>query len=190
MVTMSPLAMCATSWAKTASISSWVMFCNKPVETATKAEFLKAPVANALGSPSKIPTSGMPIPDLSANFLTVSTNHFSSALLGCAMTWTPELHLATGLLMSKEMKAPPKPMMRAKPNKAVKSKPLGVRKRLTPKTLATTPNTSTTAKLVKTNKIIRFMRNLYPPLSEGQTHNSNVRVARHKIKCRSLIPQN
>ena len=51
MVTMSPLAMCATSCAKTASISSWFMFCNRPVETATKAEFLKAPVANALGSP-------------------------------------------------------------------------------------------------------------------------------------------
>ena len=46
-------------------------------------------------------------------------------------------------------------MMRAKPNKAVKSKPLEVRKRLTPNTLATTPNTNTTARLVSTNKIMQ-----------------------------------
>ena len=187
---MSPLAIWATSCASTASISSWVMFCNKPVETATKAEFLKAPVAKALGSPSKIPTSGMPMPDLSASFFTVSTNHFSSALLGCAMTCTPELHLATGLLMSKEMKAPPKPMMRAKPNKAVKSKPLEVRKRLTPNTLATTPNTNTTARLVSTNKIMRFMRNSDSLPSEGQAHRLNIRGGAHKIKCAALIPQN
>ena len=35
-----------------ASTSSRLMLCSRPVETATSAEFLKAPVANALGSPS------------------------------------------------------------------------------------------------------------------------------------------
>ena len=52
MVTMSPLATCATSWPMTASTSSRVMPRNRPVETATSAEFLNAPVAKALGSPS------------------------------------------------------------------------------------------------------------------------------------------
>jgi len=51
-VTMSPLATCATSWPITASTSSRVMFCSKPVDTATRAEFLNAPVAKALGAPS------------------------------------------------------------------------------------------------------------------------------------------
>ncbi|MNT58140.1 hypothetical protein D3C72_1955580 [compost metagenome] len=52
MVTMSPLATWATSWPITASISSRVMPCSNPVDTATSAEFLNAPVAKALGSPS------------------------------------------------------------------------------------------------------------------------------------------
>src|SRR6476659_7631629 len=43
-VTMSPLAMCATSWPITASTSSRVMPCSRPVETAISALFLKAPV--------------------------------------------------------------------------------------------------------------------------------------------------
>ena len=157
MVTMSPLAMCAISWPITASISSCVMFCSKPVDTATSAESRNAPVAKAFGSPSKIPTSGMPMPDLSANLRTVSTIQASSALAGCEMTFTPEVHLAIGLLISKEMMAPPKPMIKAKPSKAPRLSPLAVRKRFTPSKLATMPSTTTTAKLVKTNKKIRFM---------------------------------
>jgi hypothetical protein len=51
-VTMSPLAMWATSCARTASASSRVMLCNSPVDTATRELFLVAPVAKALGSPS------------------------------------------------------------------------------------------------------------------------------------------
>ena len=51
-VTMSPLATCAISCPSTASTSSWLIDCSRPVDTATSAEFLNAPVANALGSPS------------------------------------------------------------------------------------------------------------------------------------------
>ena len=51
-VTMSPLAMCATSCASTASASSRVMFCSRPVDTATSELLLLAPVAKAFGSPS------------------------------------------------------------------------------------------------------------------------------------------
>ena len=156
---MSPLAMWATSWAMTASTSSWVMFCNKPVDTATKAESRKAPVAKALGSPSKMPTSGMPMPDWSANLRTVSTIQASSALAGWLMTRTPEDILAIHLLMSSEIKAPPKPISKAKPSKAPKLRPLAVKNRFTPNKLATTPNTKTTARLVKTNRKIRFMSN-------------------------------
>ena len=39
-VTMSPLATCATSWPSTASTSSLLIDCSRPVETATSAEFL------------------------------------------------------------------------------------------------------------------------------------------------------
>jgi len=49
---MSPLAMCATSWASTASTSCSVIDCSRPVDTATSDEFLVAPVAKAFGSPS------------------------------------------------------------------------------------------------------------------------------------------
>ena len=51
-VTMSPLATWATSCPITASTSWRCIDCSRPVDTATSAEFLKAPVANALGSPS------------------------------------------------------------------------------------------------------------------------------------------
>ena len=51
-VTMSPFATCAISWPSTASTSSLFIDCSRPVETATSAEFLNAPVANALGAPS------------------------------------------------------------------------------------------------------------------------------------------
>jgi hypothetical protein len=49
---MSPFATCATSWPSTASTSSWLIDCSNPVETATSAEFLNAPVAKAFGAPS------------------------------------------------------------------------------------------------------------------------------------------
>ena len=97
------------------------------MDTATSALFLKAPVANALGSPSKMPTSGMPMPALSANLRTVSTIQRSSAEPLPSMTCTPELHLATGLEISSEMMAPPNPMMKANPSSAPRFRPLAVR---------------------------------------------------------------
>ena len=133
------------------------MPCSKPVETATNEEFLNAPVANAFGAPSKIPTSGMPICALSASLRTVSTIQASSAFCGSLMTRTPELHLATGLLISSEIMAPPKPMTAANPSNMPRFKPCGVRYRFTPSRLATMPSTTTTARLVITNKIMRFM---------------------------------
>ena len=51
-VTMSPLATCDISWPSTASTSSRLMDCISPVETATSASFLNAPVAKALAGPS------------------------------------------------------------------------------------------------------------------------------------------
>jgi hypothetical protein len=49
-VTMSPLAMWATSWAITPSTASSSISCNKPEETATRERFLEGPVANAFTS--------------------------------------------------------------------------------------------------------------------------------------------
>ncbi|MNL56641.1 hypothetical protein D3C87_1801480 [compost metagenome] len=127
------------------------------MDTATSALFLKAPVANAFGSPGKMPTSGIPMPALSAKPRTVSTIQRSSAEPVPSMICTLALHLAMGLLISSEMMAPPNPMISEKPSNAVRLSPLAVRKRLTPSKLATTPNTSTTARLVITNNRIRFM---------------------------------
>src|SRR6266581_4820948 len=84
-VTMSPLATWLISWPSTASISSRFMDSSRPVETATSAEFLKAPVAKALGAPSKTATSGMPMFALSARRRTVATSHCSCAPSGCSI---------------------------------------------------------------------------------------------------------
>ena len=138
---------------------SRVMFCSRPVDTATSEEFLNAPVAKALGSPSKMPTSGMPMPALSANLRTVPTIQASSGDWGLSIMRMPVVHLAIGLLISSEMIAPPKPMISAKPSNAVRFSPLAVRKRLTPSRLATMPSTATTITLVKTNRRIRFKLN-------------------------------
>ena len=126
------------------------------METATSDEFLKAPVAKALGSPSKMPTSGMPMPALSAKPRTVDTIHASSGVCGLSIMCSLLVHLAIGLLMSSEMIAPPKPMTSAKPSSAVRLSPLAVRKRLTPSRLATMPSTATTMTLVNTNRRMRF----------------------------------
>ena len=76
---------------------------------------------------------------------------------GWLMTRAPVLNRAMGLLISKEMMAPPKPMMKAKPSRAPRFRPLAVRKRLTPSRLATMPSTATTATLVNRNRTILFM---------------------------------
>jgi hypothetical protein len=55
-----------------------------------------------------MPTSGMPMPALSASLRTVASSHASSALRGWSMMTMPVLHLAIGLLMSSEMNAPTK----------------------------------------------------------------------------------
>ena len=106
---MSPFAICAISCPNTASTSSRVIFANKPVDTATNASFLNAPVANAFASPSNTATSGIPIPARSASLRTVSTNHCSVEFDGCSITCAPVDHLAIGLLMSKEKIEPVKP---------------------------------------------------------------------------------
>ena len=49
-VTMSPLAIWVTSWPITASASSWLICCNRPVDTATSALLRLMPVAKAFMS--------------------------------------------------------------------------------------------------------------------------------------------
>ena len=65
------------------------MLCSRPVLTATSAAFLLAPVAKALGSgESKMPTSGMPMPAVSAWRRTV----FDQPLLGFIGGLLDDLH--------------------------------------------------------------------------------------------------
>ena len=87
------------------------MLCIKPALTATNAEFLFQPVANALGSGElNIPTSGIPMPAFLACSFTVLTSHCSVSLAGCSITCTPIERLAIDLDINNEIKAPLKPM--------------------------------------------------------------------------------
>src|SRR5262245_5967238 len=156
-VTMSPLAMCETSWPSTASTSSRSMLCSRPVDTATRAEFLNAPVAKALGAPSKIATSGMPMAALSASFFTVETSQYSLVPSEPSITCAPVDIFAIGLEVSSEMMEPPKPMIAENTSREPRLRPCSVRKRSTPRRLATTDSTSSTAKFVRRKSTIRFM---------------------------------
>jgi hypothetical protein len=124
---MSPLAMCATSCASTPSISSCVIDCSRPVDTATSDAFLVAPVAKAFGAPSYTATSGIAMPARWACEATVFISHSSVALDGCWITRAPVDHLAIGFDIHSEMKAPPKPIRAAKPSRAPRFRPLAVR---------------------------------------------------------------
>ena len=82
---MSPLETWVISWPSTASTSSRLIDSSNPVETATRAEFLNAPVAKAFGAPSYTATSGIPMFALSARRRTVATSHCSCAPAGDLM---------------------------------------------------------------------------------------------------------
>jgi len=73
------------------------------------------------------------------------------------MTWAPVDHLAIDFDISKEMKAPPKPIKAAKASNIPKLRPLAVRNRFTPSKLAVMLNTSMTARLVSRKRMTRFM---------------------------------
>src|SRR6266511_596279 len=85
---------------------------SSPVETATSAEFLKAPVAKAFGAPSYTATSGMPMFALSARRRTVATSHCSCAPSGDLMMCAPVDHSAICLEIRSDMNEPPKPISR------------------------------------------------------------------------------
>ncbi len=157
-VTMSPLATCVTSWPSTASISSRDIALSNPVETATSAEFLNAPVAKALGSPSYIATSGIAIPALSASRLTVASSQVSPSVRGVAMTCAPVDHFAIVFDSSKEMNAPPNPRMAENASSAPRFNPFAASAWLRPSRLVTIVSTTITARLVTRNRMTRFMR--------------------------------
>src|SRR5450759_3976174 len=156
-VTISPLVTCEISWPSTASTSSLFIDCSSPLETATSAEFLNAPVANALGSPSYNATSGMPMPALSASTCTVSTSQSCSGPSEPSITCARVDHFAIGFDINSEINEPPKPTTSENTSSALTLMPLSVRKRSTPSTLSTTDSTSITARLVSRNNTIRFI---------------------------------
>src|SRR5882672_1287094 len=156
-VTMSPLATWVISWPSTASTSSRLIDSSKPVETATSAEFLNAPVAKAFGAPSYTATSGMPMFALSARRRTVATSHCSCAPSGSFMTCAPVDYSAICLDMRSDMKEPPKPISSENQSSDWRSRPFCVRNRSTPSTLAMTESSSTTARLVARKSRMRFM---------------------------------
>src|SRR6266852_2110823 len=156
-VTMSPLATWLISWPSTASTSSRLIDSSRPVETATSAEFLNAPVAKAFGAPSYTATSGMPMFALSARRRTVSTSQRSCAPSGAFMMCAPVDHSAICLEIRSDMNDPPKPITRESQSSVSRLRPFSVRNRSTPSALATTESSSTTARLVAIKRKMRFM---------------------------------
>ncbi len=106
---MSPFLTWDISCAKTARICGRVMDCINPVETATSASFLNAPVAKAFAEPRYTATSGVLTPALPARSATVCTSHASSCVCGAAIVRAPVDALAIVLDINKEMNAPVNP---------------------------------------------------------------------------------
>src|SRR5712692_5846802 len=156
-VTMSPLETWVISWPSTASTSSRLIDSSRPVETATSAEFLKAPVAKAFGAPSYTATAGMPIFALSARRFTVSTSQRSCAPSGDPMMCAPVDHSAICFEIRSEMNEPPKPISSENHRSVSRLRPFCVRNWSTPSTLAMTDSSSTTAKLVARKRTMRFI---------------------------------
>jgi hypothetical protein len=157
-VTMSPFATWVTSWPMTASTSSRFIVWSSPVDTATSAEFLNAPVAKALGAPSKIATSGMPIPAVSASFLTVATSQYSVVPSEPSTTRAPVEIFAMGLEISSEMIEPVNPTTAENTSRPERLRPSAVRKRSSPSTLTMIEMTTRTAMLVSRKSAMRFIR--------------------------------
>src|SRR5690554_2447185 len=123
-VTMSPLATWPISWASTARTSSGRMRLSRPAETATRASFLFQPVAKALDCwAGKMPTSGVLMPASRESSSTVSSSHFSVALLGVSMITVPVLRLAIHLEMNSEIIEPAMPKIKQKISRLLKLMP-------------------------------------------------------------------
>src|SRR5690606_37247905 len=162
MVTMSPLATCATSWPSTASASLALMLRSRPVDTATSALLRLAPVAKALISgASYTATSGMPMPAAWAWRRTVSTSQRSASLRGWVMTWAPVARLAIHLEVSSEISEPPKP------NMAPSTSRPAIWSGLTPSSDITMLARNSTARLVARNRAIRLNTLQAPGLFVG-----------------------
>src|SRR3954469_24925702 len=133
------------------------MLWSRPVDTATSAEFLNAPVAKALGAPSKIATSGMPMPAVSASFLTVETSQNSVVPSEPSIARAPVDIFAIGLEMRSEMIEPVNPTTAENRSRLERLRPSAVRKRSSPRTLTMIEMTARTATLVRRKRAIRFI---------------------------------
>src|SRR6266513_4707413 len=190
-VTMSPLETWVISWPSTASTSSRLIDSSNPVETATRAEFLNAPVAKAFGAPSYTATSGTPILALSARRRTVATSHCSCAPSGDLLTCAPVDHSAAWLEIRSDMDEPPKPINSENHRSDSRSRPFCVRNRSTPSTLAMTDSSSTTARLVARKSKMRFMFSVSASIRKlaaklgSELGNSSLH---HRVQARDCIP--
>src|SRR5450830_2149390 len=99
----------------------------------------------------------MPIPARSDRARTVLTSHNSVDELGLSITRAPVLHLATGLLISKEKIEQVKPTTSENTIRLPRFKVLPRAGLPTPSKLRTMDSTSITARLVTTKRTIRFM---------------------------------
>ena len=126
MVTMSPLAMWATSWARTPSVSSSSILAKRPVETATRELPRLRPVAKALmAGDSKTPTSGMAGSPARREISCTLRTRRPCGPVG-ERSRTPMVVLAIQRLRQREMNAPAMPQTRQKTIRAPWSSPWAV----------------------------------------------------------------
>ena len=165
-VTMSPFATCEISWPRTPRSSSRVIWPMMSVETATSAEFLNAPVANAFAAPGYIATSGILMFARRARSSTVATSQRSASPSVPSIVRHFIVVLTRVFDMSSEIIEPAIPKM----NENIKSGPYppspSSAARSTPKSpqtiVATIVNVATAAILTTRNMNIRFMPTIIP----------------------------
>ena len=114
-------------------------------------------MANALGAPSKIATSGMPMLARSARVFTVWTSQNWVVPSDPSMTCAPVDHLAMGFEISSEKNEPTNPTTAEKTSSMPTLRPCSVMNRSTPSTDSVMDSTIITAMLVMRNSTTRFI---------------------------------
>ena len=104
-----------------------------------------------------MPTSGIPMPACCARLRTVSSSQCSAGEAGASMTRTPMVLLAIHFDIASEISEPMKPKNAANTSRPLRLLPWRANQASRPVTYATIVSISTIARLVSTNKTMRFI---------------------------------
>src|SRR5512132_313953 len=138
----------------------------------------------------------MPMLAAVASLRIVSTSHASASFDGDWITCAPVVHLAIDFDISSEMIAPVKPTTSEKTRSCPYAKPCAASAWSRPKSFSTTDSTTTTARLVARNRMIRFMGDpgliVIPILAlegDNTSRRPSLRLPRSPVPARPRIAQ-